>query len=180
MYVIYGVQIEAKVEWEAGEDKNPVVYSINGHTLCDDEDFMGNLEDMADDPDVIVAPGAEKFVDIEFYNGVPTEYHGANDMKKAKFIMRVLGHSGQYGCGDMGARHFTEGFGKKVGKKGKALIGYVAGCQSYWNGAEEIAPVDQIHTQATRLIAEIKEKLGLEIKKEQLGLHLLFDSLNGY
>jgi hypothetical protein len=174
IYVVYGVQVEAKVEWEAGRDKNPVVYSINGHTLCDEEDLMGLLRESPEE-----APkGCPS--KIEFYNGVPTEYYGASDMPKTKLVMRVLGHSGEYGNGDMGARHFSDGLGKKVGCTGSALIGYVAGCESYWNSASEIADISQIHAQAPRLIAEIKEKLGLDIDESQLGLHLLFDSLNGY
>lgn len=92
---------------------------------------------------------------------------------------RVLGQTG-LGCGDMGARHFGGCLGPKTGVKGKALIGYVVCCQSYWAGASELPAHEKIVAQAARLIAEIREKLGLDIEESQLRLHLLFDSLNGY
>lgn len=170
VYVVYGVQVPAKVEW-ARSDRNPVVYSINGHTLCDDEDLMGLIKE---DPEEKPKGCPDE---IEFYNGVPTCYYGASDMKKMELVMRVMGHSGEYGHGDMGSRHFGDSLSDR---KGKALVGYVAGCESYWNNASEIANVEDIQAQAPRLIAEIKEKLGLDIDETELGLHLLFDGLNGY
>ena len=157
IYVIYGVQVEARCEWEASPEGNPVVYSINGHTLSSEEDELEGYEG-----------------EIEFYNGVPTSSYGAADMKKAKLIMRVIGHSDW-----MGARHFCDGFGKCVGQTGKALVGYVVGNECYLDHASELPSGPEIIAQVPRLIAEIKEKLGLDIKESALKAHLLFDSLNG-
>lgn len=159
IYVIYGVQVDAKCEWEAKPEENPVVYSINGHTVCDDKDR---------------AEEAGYGGEVEFYNGVPTVGYGANDMSKARLVMRVLGHSDW-----TGARQFCEGFGASVGKTGKALVGYVVGNESYTDSAVELPPGTEIVAQAPRLVDEIRTRLGLEINESDLRAHLLFDSING-
>lgn len=159
VYVVYGVKVDGKCEWEAAAEENPVVYSVNGHMLCDD------AEGAKDE-------GFEH--EIEFYNGVPTSGYGAADMNKAKLTLRVLGHSDW-----MGARHATEGFGKSVGKKCNVLVGYVVGNECYIDSASELPKGDDILRQVPRLLTEIKEKLGLDIKPAQLGAYLLFDSING-
>lgn len=183
IYVIYGAQVEAKCEWEAGEEKNPVVYSVNGHMVCDDEDFMGYQEDPDDEPFTTsdgkpVPDGCPK---IEFYNG-PTggPGYGASDMSKAELCVVILGHSGEYGTGDMGARHFSEGFGRKVGALGKALIGFVVCNESYITHASECPSMDEIKASGPRLLREIKEKFGLALSLADFRLHLYFDSLNGW
>lgn len=159
IYVVYGVKVEGKCEWEAAKEENPVVYSVNGRMLCDDEDQAKE-------------EGFEG--EIAFYNGIPTGRYGAADMSKAKLALRVLGHSSW-----MGARHATEGFGKSVGKTCQVLVGYVVGNECYSDSATPLPPGSDIVAQAARLITEIKERLGLDVKPEHLGAFLLFDYING-
>lgn len=182
IYVIYGATVEAKVAWEAGVEKNPVVYSVNGHTLCDDEDFMGYQEEPDDEPFTTSdgKPVPEGCPKIEFFNGVPTNFYGAADLSKVELTFVVLAHSSEYGHGNMGARHFAEGFGRKVGAVGKALVGFPVCNESYINHASPCPPMDDIKALAPKLIAEIKEKLGLDVSPSDLRLHLHFDSLNGW
>ena len=181
IYVIYGLKTTAKCEWEAGSERNPVVYSINGHTLCDDEDLIEYLADPDDEPfeDSEGRPIPAGCPKIEFWSGIPTSGYGAADMDKAKLCMTVLGHSGEYGSGDMGARHFAEGFGSKVGSSGEALIGFVVCNESYITHAQACPPVDEISATGPRLLHEIQEKLGLTAALTDLRLYLYFDSLNG-
>jgi hypothetical protein len=83
IYVIYGVEVDAKLERQVKRDENPVLYSINGHMLYDD-----NMGDFAED--------------AELYNGVQGPGYGAADLtKKLELTTRVLGHSSW-----MGSRHF--------------------------------------------------------------------------
>lgn len=172
IYVVYGVQLDAKCEWEAAPNTNPVIYSINGHTLCDDEDFMGRLNDGTD-------PLPAGVSQIEFYNGIPSAYYGASDLKSPELVMQVLGHSGEYGQGNMGARHFTKGFGGKIGEIGKALVGFVVASEAYITRASELPPMNKIEATAPRLIGEIERKLGVAVKPSELGLHLFLESMNG-
>lgn len=145
IYVVYGVEVDAKVDFKKGSDRNPVMYSINGHTLCDD--------DMDED-----------YEEAEFYNGIQGPAYGAADLtKKLELTTRVLGH------GEDGSRHFD----------GKALVGYGVGNACYIDGSTPLPSMDEIKTLAPQLVAEIEEKLGLNVDPSQLGLHLLFDSLNG-
>jgi len=150
IYAVYGVVVEAKVDREEGEDINPVMYSINGHTVCD--------EDMNED-----------YADAEFRNGVDGPGYGAADLTKPLGLTtRILGHSAEHTYMKMGSRHFD----------GDALVGYAVCDECYINGAAELPPMDDIAALGPKLVKEIKEKLGLEISLEQLRLHLLFDSLN--
>lgn len=83
-------------------------------------------------------------------------------LEDPKLITRIIGHDR-----DMGSRHF----------KGKALIGYVVANESYLNGVTEV-PKDY-EKLSRKLIKDIKEDYGIAVKKEDLRLHLVFDSLNG-
>jgi hypothetical protein len=165
IYVVYGVVVETKVLYEPKADENPVIYSINGHGVFDEDDEVGVLDQIA--------------FEVEHYNGIPTQFYGPSVMDDTELVIRVLGHSRRYGGGDMGARHVTEGFGSNVGKMGKALVGYVACCECYINGASKLPLMWEIEAEGPRLVSEIKEKLGLDIKIEELGLHLLFDAMQG-
>jgi len=40
IYVVYGLQVEAKVLYARGGYRNPVVYGVNGRAFSDDEDKM--------------------------------------------------------------------------------------------------------------------------------------------
>jgi len=131
IYAIYGIIVKAEIEQEDGE--NPVIYSVNGHTLCDD------------------------YEDAEFYNGIPDEYYGTSDLSKLKLVSTILGQEGS-----------------------DALIGYVVCNESYLACASPLPPTKSIENQGSKLISEIKEKFGLVIGIKDLGLHLLFDSLNRF
>lgn len=176
IYLIYGVRVEAKCEWEAGKGRNPVIYSINGHTLCDDEDFMGFLEDPRGEAHYLDCYGKK----VTGYPEEPIEYlsyPNGWDLSDAELSMVVLGHSGEHD-GDMGALHFAKGLGRKTGKKGEALVGFTVAHECYLNSATECPPMDKIKEVGPRLISEIKDKLGLTVSPEDLRLHLLFDSRN--
>ena len=165
IYVVYGLEVDATVLYEPGEDQNPVVYGINGRAFCDDEDEL---------------PVLDRMVHTEVkYAGISSCGYGALDLKKAELSVRPLGHSGEH-CGDMGARHFGDGLGNKIGKKGKALVGYAVCNESYMGKSSALPAMNQIVTLNDKLIAEIKEKLGLDIDPSELGLHLMFDWLQGY
>ena len=164
IYVVYGLEVEATVLYEPGEDQNPVVYGVNDRAYCDD--------DMAE------IPVLDRMVHGEMRMSGIAGY-GTADPDKVELSVRPLGHSGRHG-GDMGARHFGEGLGTKIGKKGKALVGYAICNESYMSSSSALPAMDQIVTLNDKLIAEIKEKLGLDIDPSELGLHLMFDWLQGY
>lgn len=85
------------------------------------------------------------------------------DLENPELVTRIIGHDRE-----MGSRHF----------KKKALIGYVVANESYINGVSEVA--EGYEKLSTRLIKDIKEDYGIAVKKKDLKLHLVFDSLNGY
>ena len=160
IYVVYGLQVEAKVLYERGENKNPVVYGINGRAFTDDEDRL---------------PVLERLTHLEVsYAGIYSKGYGALDPMVQQLSVRPLGHSGVHG-GNMGSRHFSDGSGV-----GKALVGYAVSNVAYWNTSEPCASMDDIKASGPKLIAEIKEKLDLDVDETQLGLHLVFDWLQGY
>jgi hypothetical protein len=171
IYVVYGLKVEASVYWEKENERNPVIYQVGDKGFCDDEDFINSDDGVLDK----LALGGIHYAGIR-HNG-----YGALDPMKQELSVRILGHSGEYG-GNMGARHFHKEVGNKssIGKRGKALVGYAVSNASYMNGAEPVAPMDDIKAAAPKLIAEIKEKLGLDVDESQLGLHLVFDWLQGY
>ncbi len=147
IYVIYGIEADCKVLWEAGEDQNPVIYSVNGHTISDAENLPVLIE--------MAQP-------IEFYNGVQGCPYGpidCADHSKRKLTTRVLGHSPDYTSMNMGSRHF----------KGKCLVGYAVGNSCYINASTPLPSMDDIKSLTPGLIAQIKEKLGLDVSADALG-----------
>jgi len=166
IYIVYGLEVEATVLYARGEDRNPVVYGINGRAFTDDEDKL---------------PVLERLTHLQVsYAGIQSSGYGALDPAEQTLSVRPLGHSGEFG-GGMAARHFIRDCdrGDQTGKKGKALVGYAVCNASYVNGSEACAPIKQIQEEAPRLIADIKETLGLDVEESQLGLHLVFDWLQG-
>ena len=165
--VIYGVVLDGTCEWEASREGNPVVYSVNGCTMTPSEDLK-NISDAGDD----LPPGCPPKID--HWAGIPSCDYGAADMKQAKLVMRVLGHSHW-----MGARHATAGLGSNAGKAVKVLVGYVTGSESYIDSAASLAPEAEVVAQTPRLVEEIKSKLGVDVAPEDLGAYVLFDYING-
>ena len=166
IYVVYGLQVEAKVLYARGGYRNPVVYGVNGRAFSDDEDKT---------------PVLERLTHLSMgYAGIQTNGYGALDPAEQELSVRPMGHSGEHG-GNMGARHFVEGHhANQTGEAGKALVGYAVCNASYWNSAEPCASMEQIKAVAPKLIADISKKLGLDVKESDLGLHLMFDWLQGY
>jgi len=102
--------------------------------------------------------GVDEYVD--YHAGV----NGDLMVEGNPLVVRVLGHDH-----DMGSRHFKQ----------EALVGYVVANESYVNGATALPDLTKIKALAPRLIAELKEKYGLTVAKDELKLFLLFDYLNG-
>ena len=159
MYVVYGVTVPAEVLWEKGHDQNPVIYKVGNKAYCDDDEVVDGDEFILDK---LAYEGMK-------HAGVGVKGYGELDLDEQELCVRVLGHSGKHG-GDMGSRHFES----------KALVGYPVCNAAYWNSAEPCPPMDKIKAIGPRLIADIKETLGLEIQESELRLHLLFDWLQGY
>jgi len=151
IYAVYGAVVEASVGYQPGKDQNPVIYLINGHGVCDDEDGAVSVLD-------------KLAFEVDAYNGI-TSYYGESDLKDPKLCVRVLGHTSS-----MGSRHFD----------GKALVGYVVCNESYMASASPCPPMDKIKALGKRLVDEIREKLGLDIDTNELRLHLMFDWLQGF
>jgi hypothetical protein len=154
IYNVYGVQLEAKVLWEKGKDQNPVIYGINGKGFTEDVDEIGVLDKLA-----------FEVQEAHLYGDV----YGAADLgKKQKLSIRFMGHNSESGM-NMGSRHFN----------GKALVGFTVCNESYTDKASALPPLGQIMELGPRLIEAIKEELDVEVKESDLGLHLLFDFING-
>lgn len=171
IYVVFGVELPAEVVYERAFEENPVIYQVGSAYFCDDEDFLNGAEGVLEN---LAFEGVQ-------YAGIQATGYGALDPSKQKLSVRPLGHSGQY-SGNMGARHFHPGWGGSttVGKQGLALVGYAVSQASYMNKSSPVAPMDQILAVTPKLIAEIKETLGVDVKESELGLHLMFDWLQGY
>lgn len=101
--------------------------------------------------------------DTEFDLSIPCNAYGP--AKEPQFGITILGHS--Y---DMGSRHFH----------GKALVGYPVANEVYLNSAVKVTSVSTMEAWKPRLVQEIYEKLGLTITEQDVELHLLFDSINGW
>lgn len=168
IYVVYGVEVPATVIWEKAPEENPVIYKVGDRAFCDDEDFINGDEAVLDK---IAFEGLH-------YAGIQSKGYGALDPSKQELSVFIKGHSGEF-SGNMGARHFCDGFGASVGKTGKALVGYAVSNASYMNSSEPVASLDKIEAVSQKLVTDINEKLGLEIKVSELGLHLVFDWLQG-
>jgi len=154
IYTIYGAQVDAEVLYEKAPDTCPVIYGINGRGFTRDLEEVNVLDKLA-------------FEVSECY--VAGLGYGAADLSEAlELSIRFLGHSPSYSMG-MGSRHF----------EGKALVGFAVCNESYLDKASALPPLGQIMELGPRLIEAIKEKTGLELKEKDLGLHLLFDSING-
>lgn len=93
----------------------------------------------------------------EFYGGIPS-------IDKKELCIRILGHSSW-----MGSLHFN----------GKALVGYVVANESYIDGSTVLPAMESIEALRPKLLKDIHKKLGLTVNKEDVKLHLLFDSING-
>lgn len=173
IFVVYGVELPAKVVYEASYEENPVIYQVGESYFCDDEDFLNGAEGVLEN---LAFDGVQ-------HAGIQSSGYGALDPNNQKLSVRPNGHSGEFG-GNMGARHFVErnDFTSEshVGGQGKALVGYAVSNASYMNRYESVAPMDKIKEVGPKLIAEIKEKLGVDVEESQLGLHLVFDWLQGY
>lgn len=157
IYVVYGVQVPAKIVFDEGneEDDDVIVYEINGLTVAPDEYKIEEYE------------GKKPLPKIDLYE----EFYGPgygkpDDMDKVKLSIIVLGDN-VFG---MGSRHFKE----------KALLGYVVGNESYCGSAVELPAISDIEAQSARLIRDIAEKVKLNVQPSDLRLHLYFSFLNGF
>lgn len=160
IYVVYGLNVDAEfISAPNGKECNPVLYKVGSRAFCDDEDLINGAEAILD----------KLAYDGLHYMGIHSKGYGALDPDKQELSVRVLGHSGEH-SGNMGSRHFD----------GKALVGYAVSNASYMNGAEPVASIEKIQAVTPRLIADIEEKLGLIVRESDLGLHLVFDWLQGY
>jgi hypothetical protein len=82
--------------------------------------------------------------------------------------VRILGHTQ-----GMGSRHFSEG--DFEGTKGNALIGYVVANEHYLASATKLLPQTEIDAMKPRLVRDIKDRLGLDVKERDLELYLVYD-----
>lgn len=154
IYTVYGVQADAEVLYQRKPNENPVIYGINGHGFCEDPDAIGVLDQLAYEVETC---------------GVSKYGYGATDLTRdLELTVRFLGHNRAYGM-NMGSRHFD----------GKALLGFVVCNECYADRASALPPLGQIMKLGPRVIKAIKKKTGLEVKESDLGLHLLFDYING-
>jgi len=154
IYNVYGVQLDAEVLWEKSPDQNPVIYGINGKAFTDEVDDIEVLDRLAFEVSEahLYGPG-----------------YGAADLsKELKLSIRFMGHNDSSGM-NMGSRHFN----------GKALVGFTVCNESYTDKASALPPLGQIMELGPRLIEMIKKELDVEVKESDLGLHLLFDFING-
>ncbi|GEM_PF-3317590 len=92
---------------------------------------------------------------------------GGADLERPELKIRILGHTQ-----GMGSRHFGENLGDETGQ---ALVGYVIANESYLAHATKLPSPSQIDTLRPRLVEDIKERLGLQIKPSDLELYLVYD-----
>lgn len=105
----------------------------------------------------------DDYPEAELETGV--HFSGTSKINKSKLSIEPLGYNGDY----QGLRHFEN----------KALIGYTVCAEYYIAHASALPAMENILKLRPKLIAEIKEKLDIDVLPGALRLHLLFDSLNG-
>lgn len=100
--------------------------------------------------------------EYDHYQGIPTVPYSVKD---PALVIRVLGDSSS-----MGSRHFRD----------TALVGYPVANQCYLDFSTPLPSFADIEALKPALHKELKDKLGLDLDPNTFGLHLMFDSINGY
>jgi len=93
----------------------------------------------------------------DFVNVIPTV---AVDLKNPNLVVRLLGYDHV-----MKSHHFS----------GEALVGYVLANESYIASATPLPPNKKIDELRTKLVDDLRERLGYDTQPNQLEVFLMFD-----